>query len=234
MAAASKDHRALPVVQPKPSLWTRWGVVALSLAAAGLFAAAYFSPWWRLWLFAPQYPKGLEISISLTGVSGDVRELNILNHYIGMKGLELAAETERRFAAQGVGLVAIIAIVVTIFAGKRWNWLLAAAGAVFPITFILDSEYWLYTFGHQLNPKAPLKIPPFTPQMFGTGKIGQFMTFARPDVGFWLAIAGVALLVGAALARRRVCATCRNASDCGPLCPRAFVGPERGHKEEVS
>src|SRR3990167_3046799 len=115
MAAASK-HRTLPVVQSKQSqsLGRRWGVVGLSLAAAALFGVAFFFPWWRLWLFAPQYPKGLEISISLTGVAGDVRELNILNHYIGMKGLDLAAVTERRFAAQGVGLVALLAICVTL------------------------------------------------------------------------------------------------------------------------
>ncbi|MGZ3475271.1 MAG: cytochrome C, partial [Polyangiales bacterium] len=63
----------------------------MSLAGAALFCASYFLPWWRLWLFAPQYPKGLEVGISLTGVGGDVRELNILNHYIGMKPLDLAA-----------------------------------------------------------------------------------------------------------------------------------------------
>ncbi len=234
MSATSKPHRSLPVIQAKKSLGARWGVLGLSLAAAAFFAAAFFFPWWRLWLFAPQYPKGLEISISLTGVAGDVRELNILNHYIGMKGLDHAAVFERRFAAQGVGLVALLGIVATLLVGKNWNWLLAAIGVAFPLTFILDSQYWLYTFGHQLDPKAPLRIPPFTPQMFGTGKIGQFMTFSRPELGFYIALGGVVCLLAAALLRRRLCSSCGRAGDCGAVCSSALVGPHAGEPKKSS
>ncbi|MGZ3419207.1 MAG: cytochrome C [Polyangiales bacterium] len=204
----------------------------MSLAGAALFCASYFLPWWRLWLFAPQYPKGLEVGISLTGVGGDVRELNILNHYIGMKPLDLAALTERRFAAQGVGLVAALGVVLTLVTGRRVGWVVAALGIVFPLTFVIDSQYWLFHFGHTLNPHAPIRLPPFTPQMFGTGQIGQFMTFARPDPGFWVAIGCVACLVGAAILRKRVCDHCARAKSCGLVCPSAFVGPHAGLPKE--
>jgi hypothetical protein len=69
-------------------------------------------------------------------------------------------------------------------------------GALFPLSFIADSFFWLYRFGHELDPRAPLHLPQFTPQLFGNGTIGQFMTFATPQSGFWLAVAGVALLLG--------------------------------------
>jgi hypothetical protein len=226
MAAAS--HRLLPVIQPARSRGLRALVVGLSVTAAALFCLSYFLPWWRLWLFAPQYPKGLAVSISLTGVAGDVRELNILNHYIGMKSLDLAALAERRLAAQGVGLIAALGVVLTLVTGRKVGWLVAAIGIAFPLTFVLDSQYWLYTFGHGLDPKAPIRLPPFTPQMFGTGQIGQFMTFARPDPGFWVAIAGVACLVGAAVLRKRVCDRCARKETCGIVCPSAFVGPGAG------
>lgn len=224
--AASTRH--LPVVQNARAWPLRFTVLGLSIAAAALFCASYFFPWWRLWLFAPQYPKGLEVGISLTGVSGDVRELNILNHYIGMKSLDLAAVTERRLAAQGVGLIAALGVVLTLVTGRRVGWLIAALGAAFPLTFIIDSQYWLYHFGHALDPKAPIRLPPFTPQMFGTGQIGQFMTWARPDPGFWIAVAGVACLVLAAILRRRVCNQCARKEKCGMVCPSAFVGPGAG------
>lgn len=223
-------ERHLPVVQPARSLPMRWTVVTLSVAAAALFAVSYFFPWWRLWLFAPQYPKGLEVAISLTGVSGDVRELNILNHYIGMKPLDLAALTERRLAAQGIGLIAALGVVLTLATGKKVSWLIVALGAAFPITFVIDSQYWLYHFGHTLDPKAPIRLPPFTPQMFGEGQIGQFMTFARPDAGFYIALAGVACLLGATLLRRRVCNRCAHKTKCGVVCPSAFVGPGAGRE----
>ncbi|MBI2391338.1 MAG: cytochrome C [Deltaproteobacteria bacterium] len=217
---------------PRRSLALRWGVVALSVFAAALFVASFFMPWWRLWLFAPQYPKGLEVAISLTGVTGDVRELNILNHYIGMKGLEHAAPFERSFAAQGVGLIAVLALVFTLVAGKRWSWLLVVVGAAFPITFMIDGQYWMWKFGHSLDPHAPLRIPTFTPQLFGTGQIGQFMTFARPDPGFWLAVAAVALLLIAAVLRYRVCSKCARADDCGAVCPNGFIGPHAGEAKK--
>ena len=40
--------------------------------------------------------------------------------------------------------------------------------------------------------------------MFGNGVIGQFMTFARPERGFWLAVLGVVLLAAASLVRGRI------------------------------
>lgn len=228
--AASGRH--LPVVQDTPrftrAIALRWAVLGLSLLAAALFLFSFTQPWWRLWLFAPQYPKGLEVGISLTGVSGDVRELNILNHYIGMKSLDLAALMERRLAAPGVGLIAGLGVVLTLITGRKVGWLIAAVGAAFPITFIIDSQYWLYHFGHTLDPKAPIRMPPFTPQMFGTGKIGQFLTFARPDVGFWIAVGGVACLVLATVLRKRVCDRCAHKEKCGVVCPSAFVGPGAG------
>ncbi|MBL8157714.1 MAG: hypothetical protein JNM70_26430, partial [Anaerolineae bacterium] len=55
-----------------PATLSRLAVLACALAAAGLIAASFFQPWWRFWLYAPQYPGGLKLVISLTGVSGDV------------------------------------------------------------------------------------------------------------------------------------------------------------------
>ena len=50
---------------PRRDTGLRWLVVALSLAAVGLYVAAYFQPWWKFTLFAPQYPGGLRLLISL-------------------------------------------------------------------------------------------------------------------------------------------------------------------------
>ena len=60
------------------------------LAAAALLVATYFFPLWNLTMFAPQYPEGLRLDIySYTLVGGnngqDVKEINVLNHYIGMQ-----------------------------------------------------------------------------------------------------------------------------------------------------
>lgn len=219
---------AKPAVKPKWD-WARWLVVALALAGAALFVASFFQPWWAFWLYAPQYPNGLKLVISLTGMGGDVHEIDILNHYIGMSHLADAAPTERQIAGYGVGAIGVTVVVLALLSGKKLGKLIAVPAIAFPLGFLADSFYWLYTFGHNLDPRAPLRmsIQPFTPQMFGNGQIGQFETFAQPALGFWLAVGGVACIVIATVIRSRVCAYCGRAGTCGAICPRALILPEK-------
>ncbi|MBK7581540.1 MAG: cytochrome C [Myxococcales bacterium] len=225
-------HHHLKVVAPVPGVrrrWAaRWSVIVLALAAVGLQVSSLSQPWWWIKLYAPQYPKGLQIIVSLTGVSGDAKEVDILNHYIGMASLTQAAPTERQLAGYGIAVLAVAVVALTLIAGKKLGRLLAAVGFVFPFAFIADSYYWMYRFGHSLNPEAPIRLPSFTPQLFGNGKIGQFMTFAQPTTGFWMAVAAFVLLAGAAVLRARVCNSCAKAGNCGAVCRDAFVGPQAG------
>ncbi len=138
--------------------WARWLVLALAAAAAGLFAYSFFLPWWKFWLYAPQYPKGLQLVISLTEMGGDVHEIDLLNHYIGMASLAKAAPMERALAGYGVAAIGVITLVLMAFSGKKLNRLIAIPALLFPLGFLADSFYWLYSFGHNLDPKAPLRI----------------------------------------------------------------------------
>lgn len=212
----------------------RWPVLGLSVLAVALFAVSFFLPWWRFWLYAPQYPRGLGLVISLTGMSGDVHEIDLLNHYIGMKHLAEAAPLERQIAGWGVGIVGVTTLALLLGSGRKVTRFVAIPAVVFPIAFLVDSFYWLYSFGHSLDPKAPLRIGAFTPQMFGNGQIGQFETFARPELGFWLATAGVACAIVATILRSRVCAGCTDAKTCGLVCSRAMVLPDPHTREEAS
>lgn len=232
--AAVKDaHKHLKLAQDgaaKGSAWhygRRWGVVALAAAAIGAYVASFFQDWWKLTLYAPQYPHGLRLTLSLTGMGGDVHEIDMLNHYIGMGHLAEAAQFERHYAAWGVAFVALLALAITLFAGRKVGWAILVPGFAFPLTFLADAYYWMHTFGHHLDPRAPLHIPAFTPELFGNGQIGQFLTFATPGVGFWLASSGVVLLGAALFVRRQVCKECPRAGACGALCPSALVGPRK-------
>ncbi len=217
--------RATPLVDWRRS--DRWVVLALVAAGAALFAGSYVLPWWDFQLYAPQYPQGLELVVSLTGVTGDTAEINIINHYIGMGHLEDAAQFEKAWGGWLVGALALAVSVVTLAAGKRLGWLAALAGIGFPIGFLVDTQYWLYRFGHDLDPKAPVHIAAFTPTLFGEGKVGQFRTVATPELGFWLAMAGVVLVAVAAWRRARVCRVCPAADHCGVVCPHALLNVPR-------
>jgi hypothetical protein len=229
-------HVHLPISQPAefghaahkaPWDWARWVVVLSGLSSVALFVASFFQPWWSFKLYAPQYPKGLSLVISLTGMGGDVHEIDLLNHYIGMKHLADAATMERHLAGYGVAAIGIVTVGLFMVAGKKLNRLVVIPALAFPVVFLADSFYWLYSYGHALDPKAPLRIAPFTPEMFGNGKIGQFETFATPALGFWIALAGVAFAIVGTLIRSRVCAHCKHAGTCSVVCPRLMVLPER-------
>lgn len=220
---SSSPHRHLPMAETAsahPFSWERARSLVLGLAAlaAVFFASSLSQPWWSFKLYAPQYPQGLTLVISLSGMGGDVHEIDLLNHYIGMGHLAEAAPVERRLAGWGVAAICVLTLVAFAAAGRRLNRLVAIPAIAFPVVFLADSFYWLYRFGHHLNPKAPIKLAAFTPQMFGNGQIGQFETFATPSLGFWLAVLGVACALAATFLRSRVCKACPKHDTCSLTC----------------
>ena len=176
----------------------------LFMVAALLLVVSIFLPYWSMTLHAPQYPKGLTIDLYVNQVEGDAKEIDGLNHYIGMPKMEEAAAFERSFAVIAVTALAFL-LVAAVFVRNWWAALLALPVIGYPLIFLADLFYWLYTFGHNLDPKAPLSssIKPFTPAVLGTGTVGQFETTASLEIGWWLAAAAsLVLIVGLYFHRR--------------------------------
>ncbi len=160
---------------------------ALLLVAAALFIVSYFQPYWHMTLVAPQYPKGLHVTAHLHQLSGDVAEIDGLNHYIGMRPLNDAAQLERQ-ASWLLVLCTAGLLLSGLFLHSRWAGLLALPALAFPAGFLIDLHLWLSHFGQNLDPQAPLSssIKPFTPPVLGTGTVGQFKTVATAGTGWWL------------------------------------------------
>lgn len=194
---------------PVPELqahWTRYAAPTLALSMARIcLLVSLFLPYWHIKLKAPQYPKrDLQINAYINRVDGDMREINGLNHYIGMRPLDEAAQLEK-----AVGVWGIIALVLlmecSMFIHSRWAALLLLPVILFPAFFLADLYYWLDLFGQNLDPKAPLSssIKPFTPPALGEGVIGQFKTIAWQGYGLWLAWGAAGfVLIGLVLHRR--------------------------------
>src|SRR5689334_13051311 len=86
--------------------------VVLVVAAALLVAVAFY-PLWTLTMFAPQYAEGLRLDIyafRLVGGHGgqDLKEINLLNHYIGMHDLVANDFTEFHWMPFVVGALALL------------------------------------------------------------------------------------------------------------------------------
>lgn len=176
----------------------------LFLIAAGLLLISIFLPYWQLTLHAPQYPKGLTVQAYLNHLVGDVKEIDGLNHYIGMRPLGDAAQFEKSVSIIGVLVVALL-VLAAVFVHTRWAALLALPALAFPVIFLLDLQFWLADFGQHLDRTAALSssVKPFIPKALGVGKIAQFSTDAGPAAGLWLAIAAsILILVGLYFHRR--------------------------------
>ncbi len=170
----------------------------LFVAAALLLLLSIFLPYWQMTLLAPQYPGGLHITAYVNELTGDVGEIDGLNHYIGMRPLNEAAKFERSISVFAIGALALL-VIAAVFIHTRWVVLLVLPAILMPIAFLLDLQYWLRDFGLNLDETAALSsaIDPFVPQVLGRGMIAQFETVANPGVGLWLAIiASILCIVG--------------------------------------
>lgn len=208
------------------NLRRRWMILGLAMAAVALYIAAFFQPMWGFYLYAPQYPFGLTLSVHMSKVTGDVTEINILNHYIGMAKLDEAAKLERQLAGYGVAGIALAVLLMVFVPGRRYTKVFAFPAFVFPLAFLAMFYYWMWKFGHSLSPDAPVDVAPFTPTLLGKGQIGNFRTVGLPGPGFYMILGSAVLAALAVWLRTRVCAACPMAGQCGVLCkmpPKAVV-----------
>lgn len=176
--------------QRQLSVSSRTLIVAATLA----ILPSIFLPTWTIRLRAPQYPNGLEMQIYPHTVKGDVREINLLNHYIGMHEISPDEFPEFRFIPFFIlrffGFALLTALIARMpIAALGWMDFVMFGGVMLYIF-----QHWLYQYGHDLSPNAPLDIEPFTPRFIGTTKIGQFQVSSWPASGALLM--GVAGLIG--------------------------------------
>jgi hypothetical protein len=144
----------------------------LILLAALLLAMTYVLPLWNLTMFAPQYPDGLRLDIyshTLTGGNGgqDVKEINVLNHYIGMHDLAEESFAEFQWMPFVIGAIGLLLLRAAVY---------GTAGALLDVTMLFvyfgafsawSFGYKLYRYGHDLAPDAAIKVAPFMPPVFG-------------------------------------------------------------------
>jgi nitrous oxidase accessory protein len=181
-----------------------------ALAAAALVAVSTGLPLWNLTMKAPQYPKGLRLHAYGTRMTGDLRELAILNHYIGMRPIEMPPlET----AVYPVGMLVLAALCLAAPFHRYLRRTALAALSLTPIVVLVDLQRWLYTFGHSLDPHAPIRLKPFTPLVVGRSAMGNFQSSGMVGTGLLCLIAAALVLALDTPLRRWLDARSRRVSD---------------------
>lgn len=176
---------------------------ALALAAALLVVPTYFFPLWNLTMYAPQYGEGLQLDIysyKLQGGNGgqDLKEINLLNHYIGMRDLEASDFTEFQWMPFVLGVLALLFLRAAVV-GRVLDILDSIVVFTYFGLFSLWSfAYKMYRYGHDLAPSAPVQVEPFTPPVFGGQQIANFEVYSYPELSTY-AVLCVGLALAAAL-----------------------------------
>ena len=175
----------------------------LVLVAVIFLVLSFFFPLWHIHLVAPQYREGLDMWIYAYQLVGgnegqDLVEINLLNHYIGMQEIHEADFYEMRIIPFALGffiLVGLRAIVFGRMSNLVDNLVLFTYFALFSLaTFV----YRLYSYGHHLDPRAPINVDPFWPTLIGTKQIANMTQTSLPGIASYLLIGAMLLLVGRA------------------------------------
>jgi len=170
--------------------------ILIVIASISLILVFLF-PIWRIYLDAPQYPEGLGLNIWINKVTGlnpnDLATINGLNHYIGMEKImpdsipELSIMPWIIIILIGWGLFAS-------FLNKKWAvyvWL--GAFIIVGAVGLYDFYQWEYTYGHNLNPDAPIKIPgmSYQPPLIGQKQLLNINALSIPFVGTYVILFSV-------------------------------------------
>ena len=175
---------------------------ALLVVAFFCLVPTYLTPLYNMTMFAPQYQDGLRLDIYSYKLQGgndnqDVKEINVLNHYIGMKDLVTEEFSEFKWLPFVIGIFGLLFLRSAVL-GKASHLVDVTVLYVYFGLFALWSfGYKMYQYGHNLDPKAAVRVDAFMPPMFGYKKLANFEVYSYPQLGSYALAAAALVLVAA-------------------------------------
>lgn len=171
-------------------------VIAVS---ALLMVSAYFVPLWRILMWAPQYPEGLGMHIWINNITGDVKIISALNHYIGMRHIEVSMFPEFQYMIYIVAFLIAVGLLTSISNRRYMLHIYVILIVISAIAALVDFYRWGYDYGHNLDPHAAIIVPGmvYQPPVIGTKQLLNFTAFSGPDIGGWIFMAAGLLAISA-------------------------------------
>ena len=171
------------------SRMTRWvlGIVVL------LLGTGYLLPLWQIGLKAPQYPEGLGMYIWVDQITGqrphDLKNINGLNHYIGMKEIVPESFPELQLMPGILAGLIILGVGAALWGRRKALYAWTAIFLLGALAGLADFWKWGYDYGHDLDPTAAIQIPgmSYQPPVIGTKQLLNFFATSFPASGGWIA-----------------------------------------------
>lgn len=175
----------------------------LILISSLMLIGVFYVPIWKIDLQAPQYPEGIGLRIWINQITGakefDLRNINGLNHYIGMKTIQPESIPELKIMPYIIAGFILFGILSVIINRRKiiYVWLL-----LFVIALVIgfyDYYMWGYDYGHNLNPTAPIKVPGMTyqPPLIGSKQLLNMNAKSLPGTGTIIIALSITLVIAA-------------------------------------
>src|SRR5262245_5273515 len=199
---------------PMERSWSnRWFTLLLVAAASGLLLASLTLPLWQMRLEAPQYrdKEALHIAVHPNALRGDLKELTVLDQYIGVHVPSTLPQFKwlPGLLIGGSALGGIGGLLRKPLSGRALT-LVSSALTVALAVAAIQAMAQIRDIGHKRDQKTVLAgVKDFTPPFLGTTKIAQFTVSSRFGIGAWFIGGALTLQLGAAwLSRRSQPKTC--------------------------
>ena len=177
----------------------------IMIIGALMLLSLFIFPLWNISLEAPQYPDSIGMNIWINKITdqepNDIKNINLMNHYVGMKEIPEHMEEFKIFPPVIIAMT-ILGVIVG-FLGKRklylaWFIVMALLGTAGMYDFYL----WEYDYGHSLSPQAAIKFMDdqgnpmaYQPPLIGNATILNFVAKSWPMTGAYLMFSGMFLSI---------------------------------------
>lgn len=183
--------------------FSRIGAAASSVI---LTLTSLFFPFWVISMKAPflQYPLTIGI-YPLQGIVGDLKNLNIVNHYVGLGEIKPENIPELQFIPLLYVAYIVLITAIAIFNGRN-NRLFKTLLILYILLLAalpIYSYMWMYRYTHTVNPHAPIKLEPFDPPFFGVYKLANFNITSYLGLAFFLPLAAAIIQIVTHIRQRR-------------------------------
>ncbi|MEJ5286662.1 MAG: hypothetical protein WHV60_05590 [Bacteroidota bacterium] len=161
----------------------------LMVIASLILIIVYFVPIWVISIDAPQFPEGLGLWIKVNTIEGftdtDLKSLNTLNHYIGMKEINPESIPEFKYIPIILGIFIILGLVVAFIDKPTYKYIWIVLLLIAIGIGIYDYYLWGYDYGHNLNPNAIIKVEGMTyqPPLIGKKQLLNITAYSFPYIG---------------------------------------------------
>jgi copper chaperone NosL len=153
----------------------------------------FLFPLWNITLEAPQYPTPLGMDIYINDFADanphDIKNINLMNHYVGMKYIPDAIPEFKIFPA-GIIITTILGLLIAFKANYKWYLYWFILMVVLSSAGLYDFYLWEHDYGYDLDPKAIMKftnpdgsVMGFQPPLFGSKDILNFKAHSYPQLG---------------------------------------------------